>query len=138
MKSKEVSRFCPPEVEYIVINCRPHYLSREFSAKLFVAVYLPPQTDAGSKTALSQLYKEISKQEITHLGLDKDFFYNKDDAQDILQTPNWANIPVICKRKRRRYRGHRAGCLVRTRRRRLGSCRYHQYYSPTCNHWTIN
>jgi hypothetical protein len=65
-KSKEVSRFCSPEVEYIVINCRPHYLPREFSAILFVAVYLPPQTDAGTKTALSQLYKEISKQETTH------------------------------------------------------------------------
>ena len=65
-KSKEVSRFCLPEVEYIVINCRPHYLPREFSAILFVAVYLPPQTDAGTKTALSQLYKEISKQETTH------------------------------------------------------------------------
>ena len=65
-KSKEVSRFCSPEVEYTVINCRPHYLPREFSAILFVAVYLPPQTDAGTKTALSQLYKEISKQETTH------------------------------------------------------------------------
>ena len=40
--------------------------SREFSAILFVAVYLPPQTDAGTKTALSQLCKEISKQETTH------------------------------------------------------------------------
>ena len=49
-----------------MINCRPHYLSREFSAILFVAVYLPPQTDAGTKSALSQLYKEISKQETTH------------------------------------------------------------------------
>ena len=65
-KSKEVSRFCSLEVEYIVINCRPHYLPRELSAILFVAVYLPPQTDAGTKTALSQLYKEISKQETAH------------------------------------------------------------------------
>ena len=31
-----------------------------------MAVYLPPQTDADTKTALSQLYKEISKQETTH------------------------------------------------------------------------
>ena len=38
----------------------------EFSSILFVVVYLPPQTDAGTKTALSQLYKEISKQEPTH------------------------------------------------------------------------
>lgn len=62
-KSKEVSRFCSPEVEYIVINCRPHYLPREFTAILFVAVYLPPKTDAGTKTALSQLYKEITHPE---------------------------------------------------------------------------
>ena len=62
----KVSRFCSPEVEYIVINCRPHYLPREFSAILFVAVYLPPQAGAGTKTALSQLYKEISKRKTTH------------------------------------------------------------------------
>ena len=31
-----------------------------------MAVYLPPQTDAGTKTALSQLYKEIIKQETAH------------------------------------------------------------------------
>ena len=67
---------------------------------------------------------------ITHLGLD--------NAPDILQTPHRADIPVICKRKQRRYRGQRAGCLVRTRKRRVESCHYRQYYSPTCNHWTIN
>jgi hypothetical protein len=31
-----------------------------------MAVYLPPQSDAGTKPTLSQLYKEISKQETTH------------------------------------------------------------------------
>ena len=31
-----------------------------------MALYLPPQTDAGTKTALSQLYKDISIQETTH------------------------------------------------------------------------
>ena len=41
-------------------------MPRVFSAILSVAIYLPPQTDAGTKTALSQLYKEISKQETTH------------------------------------------------------------------------
>lgn len=66
MKSKEASTFCSPEVEYLMINCRPHFLPREFSSILFVAVYLPPQTDAGTKTALSQLYKEIIKQETAH------------------------------------------------------------------------
>ena len=60
---KEVSRYCSPEVEYLMISCRPHYLPREFSSILFVVVYLPPQTDAGTKTALNELYKTISKQE---------------------------------------------------------------------------
>ena len=47
MKSniKQVSRFCPPEVEYLMISCKPRYLSREFSSISFVAVYLPPQTE---------------------------------------------------------------------------------------------
>ena len=57
---------------------------------------------------------------ITHLGLDKDFFNNKQDSHDILQTHGRADIPVIHKRKRRRYRGRKAGCLVRTRRRGVG------------------
>jgi hypothetical protein len=30
----------------------------------FVTVYLPPQTDAGTKTPLTQLYKAISKQDM--------------------------------------------------------------------------
>jgi hypothetical protein len=49
-----------------MISCRPHYLPREFSSILFVAVYLPPQTDAGTKTALNELYKAISKHENAH------------------------------------------------------------------------
>ena len=63
---KDVSRYCSPEVEYLILSCRPHYLPREFSSILFVAVYLPPQTDAGTKTALNQLFKAISKQENAH------------------------------------------------------------------------
>ena len=65
-ESKEVSRFCSPEVEYLMISCRPHYLPREYSSIFFVAVYLPPQTDAGTKTALNKLYTAISKQENDH------------------------------------------------------------------------
>ena len=48
--SKEVSRFCSPEVEYLImISCRRHYLPRRFSSVFFVAAYIPPQTDAGTK-----------------------------------------------------------------------------------------
>jgi hypothetical protein len=46
-----------------MINCRPHFLPREFSSIFFIAVYLPPQTDAGTKTELSELYTAIRKQE---------------------------------------------------------------------------
>jgi hypothetical protein len=63
---KDVSRYCSPEVEYLMISSRPHYLQREFSSVLFVAMYLPPQNKAGTKTTLSQLYKAISKEEHAH------------------------------------------------------------------------
>ena len=53
-------------VEYLIISCRPQYLPREFSSIFFVPVYLPPQTDAGTKTALNELYKAIRKQENAH------------------------------------------------------------------------
>ena len=49
-----------------MISCRPHYLPREFSSILSVAVYFPPQTDAGTKAALNELYKAISKQVNAH------------------------------------------------------------------------
>ena len=63
MISKEVSSYCSPEVEYLMISCRPQYLPREFSSVFFVAVYMPPLSEAGTKTALNELYFAISKQE---------------------------------------------------------------------------
>jgi hypothetical protein len=50
--SKEVSRFFLLEVEYLMISCRPHYLPREFSSVFFIAVYIPPQTEAGTQWAV--------------------------------------------------------------------------------------
>jgi hypothetical protein len=38
----------------------------EFSSIFFVAVYLPPQTDAGTKTTLNELHRPKSKQENAH------------------------------------------------------------------------
>ena len=63
---KEVLRYCSPKVEYLIISCRPHYLPRGFSSILFVAIYLPPKTDVGTKTALNKQNKAISKQENAH------------------------------------------------------------------------
>ena len=75
---------------------------------------------------------------ITHLRLDKYFFFNKQDAQDILQTPDRNNIPLFA-------RGSDAGIEDKEPDAWSGpdegdweSCCYCQYYSPTCNHWTIN
>ena len=68
--SNEVARFCPPEVELLMISCRPHYLAREFSFIFFVAaVYLPPQIDAGTKTHTQRAvysHKQENKQENIH------------------------------------------------------------------------
>ena len=49
-----------------MISCRPHCLQREFSSVFFVAVYIPPQSEAGTKTVLNELYYAISKQENAH------------------------------------------------------------------------
>jgi hypothetical protein len=49
-----------------MISCEPYYLPREFSSIFLVAVYLPPQTDVGTKTSLNELYKTISKQDHFH------------------------------------------------------------------------
>ena len=49
-----------------MISCRPHYLPREFSSVFFAAVYIPPQSEAGTKIALNDLYSAISKQENAH------------------------------------------------------------------------
>ena len=54
----------------------------------------------------------------THLGLDEEYLFNELDKRDLFQTPKQALIPVICRRKRRkRFRGKRSGCLVRNCRR---------------------
>ena len=41
-------------------------LPRGFSSIFFVAVYIPPQSEAGTRTALNELYSAISKQENAH------------------------------------------------------------------------
>ena len=49
-----------------MISCRPHYLPRDLSSVFFVAIYIPPQLETGTKTALNELYSAISKQENAH------------------------------------------------------------------------
>ena len=49
-----------------MISSRPHYLPREFSSVFFVAVYITPQSEASTKTALYELHSAIGKQENAH------------------------------------------------------------------------
>jgi hypothetical protein len=49
-----------------MIRCRPHNLPREFLSVFSVAVCIPTQTEAGTTTALNELYFAISKQENAH------------------------------------------------------------------------
>jgi hypothetical protein len=49
-----------------MMSCRPHYLPRAFSSIFFIAVYLPPQNDADTKTPLNELCKVLSKRENAH------------------------------------------------------------------------
>jgi hypothetical protein len=46
--SKEVPSYCLPEVEQLMVICKPHYLPREFSSVFFVAVYYPKNSEAGT------------------------------------------------------------------------------------------
>ena len=53
-----LQRFCSPEVEFLAIKCRPHFLVREFTSVVVVAVYIPPEACTG--TALAVLYEALN------------------------------------------------------------------------------
>ena len=109
---KEVSRSCSPEGEYLMISCRPHYLPRDFTSVFFEAVYIPPQTDADTKTALDELYTAISKQENTHpeavLLVARDF--NAGKLKSVL--PHFYQH-VKCVTRGKHKQNYCGGCLVR-------------------------
>ncbi|KAK7877732.1 hypothetical protein WMY93_030546 [Mugilogobius chulae] len=59
-----VEKLCSPEVELMLLKCRPFYLPREFSAVYICAVYIPP--DANAKLALAQVYSSITNSQVAH------------------------------------------------------------------------
>ena len=87
---------------------------------LFVTYFLHNVSATVSAT-VSYDQKELLdiRTAITHLVLDKDFFFrsfvSELDMKDLLQTPDKAQIPIIRMKKRRRYRGRRSGCFARIR-----------------------
>ena len=55
---------CSPNVEFLMVKCRPYYLPRELTSVIVTAVYTPP--DANAKLAMKELHAAISKQQTTH------------------------------------------------------------------------
>ncbi len=59
-----IKSFCSPDLEFHTLLCRPFWLSRDFTAIIITAVYIPPQ--ANTDQALKELYRNISEQETAH------------------------------------------------------------------------
>lgn len=52
---------CRPNVEYLVVQCRPFYSPREFTSVVIIAVYVPLQANA--KLAMETLQRSINQQQ---------------------------------------------------------------------------
>uniref|UniRef100_A0A8C7QER3 DNA-directed RNA polymerase n=1 Tax=Oncorhynchus mykiss TaxID=8022 RepID=A0A8C7QER3_ONCMY len=61
---QELKSLCSPDLEFLTIKCRPHYLPRELSSIIITAAYIPPQADIS--TALNKLYLTLCKLETTY------------------------------------------------------------------------
>ncbi len=64
INSTMIDKFCSPDLEYLMLRCRPFYLPREYTVVIVMAIYIPPQ--ANVKMALEQLYDVISGQQNKH------------------------------------------------------------------------
>lgn len=60
-----VDKLCSPDLEFMLLKCRPFHLPREFTAVCICAVYIPP--DANAKLALTQLQDSINNSLVAHL-----------------------------------------------------------------------
>ena len=61
---QELKSFCSPDLEFLTMKCRPHYLPREFSSIIITVVYIPPQSD--TSMALKELHLTLCKLETTY------------------------------------------------------------------------
>ncbi|CDQ81681.1 unnamed protein product [Oncorhynchus mykiss] len=61
---QELKFFCSPDLEFLTIKCRPHYLPREFSSIIITAAYFPPQAD--TSMALNELRMALCKLQKTY------------------------------------------------------------------------
>ncbi|XP_073669588.1 uncharacterized protein [Paramisgurnus dabryanus] len=59
--STVIDKYCSPDIELLVVKCRPFYLPREFTVAVVTAVYIPPDADRNS--ALGHALIAIDKQQ---------------------------------------------------------------------------
>lgn len=59
-----IERHCCPDLEFLLLKCRPFYLPREITTVFVAAVYMHPQVNA--KAAISRLHDGISRQQNKH------------------------------------------------------------------------
>ncbi len=55
-----IKTHCSPDIEYLILKCRPFYVPRLFTAILITGVYIPPRANA--KMALEELHNIINSQ----------------------------------------------------------------------------
>ncbi|XP_053271643.1 uncharacterized protein LOC128429835 isoform X2 [Pleuronectes platessa] len=56
-----ISSGCTPDLEHLMIRCRPYYIPREFTSVVITAVYIPPSADTNQ--ALDELHAVIDRTE---------------------------------------------------------------------------
>ncbi|KAI3363482.1 hypothetical protein L3Q82_012093 [Scortum barcoo] len=56
-----ISMGCSPDLEHLMIRCRPYYLPHEFTSVVMTAVYVPPHAD--NNKAMDELYGVIDRTE---------------------------------------------------------------------------
>ncbi len=49
-----IKTHCSPDIEYLILKCRPFYVPREFTTILITGLYIPPRANA--KMALEELH----------------------------------------------------------------------------------
>ncbi len=78
-----ISTGCSPDLEHLMIGCRPYYLPREFTLVVLIAVYIPPHADTNQ--APDKLYGVIDSIETSRL--EADFIVARDFNNTNLRNP---------------------------------------------------
>lgn len=64
VQTLQSKRYCDKHIEYVMLQCRPFYLPKEFTSVVITAVYVP--THANARLAMQKLHHTISKHLLAH------------------------------------------------------------------------